>query len=78
MKTSPPRPKPTNFRDSMHQHLHMYALAASAAGVSVLSMVQPGEAEIIYTPVYNITPHHTFRLDLNGDGTTDFKIPRAR
>ncbi len=74
MKTFPPSSKPVNLRDSLHQHLYMYALAASAAGVSVLAMVQPGEAEIIYTPVYNITPNHTFHLDLNGDGTTDFKI----
>src|SRR5208337_3524390 len=74
MKTFPVPSRPVNLRDSLHQHLHLYALAASAAGVSVLALAQPGEAEIIYTPVYNITPNHTCQLDLNGDGTTDFKI----
>ncbi len=74
MKNFQPPSKPANFRDSLHQHLHMYALAASAAGVSVLALAQPSEAEIIYTPVYNITPNHTVHLDLNGDGTIDFKF----
>lgn len=75
MKTFPSPSKPATLRDSFHQHLHLYALAASAAGVSVLAMVQPGEAEIVYTPVHHtITPNHTFLLDLTGDGTSDFKI----
>ncbi|MGA2424834.1 MAG: hypothetical protein ABSG07_12590 [Terriglobales bacterium] len=75
MKTLPVPSKPVNLRDAVHQHLHMYALAASAAGVSMLAMARPGVAEIVYTPTHHhIVPNHTFHLDLNGDGTTDFKI----
>jgi hypothetical protein len=75
MKTLPPPSKPVNLRDSLHQHLHMYALAASAAGVSVLALAQPGEAEIIYTPA-NITigTNQEYGLDLNNDGIVDFTI----
>lgn len=40
----------------------------------MLALASPSEAEIAYTPVDNITPNHTFHLDLDGDGTIDFKI----
>lgn len=67
--------KPAGLRDSLHQHLHMYALAASAAGVSVLAMAEPAEAEIIYTPA-NVTigTNQEYGLDLNNDGIVDFTI----
>ena len=75
MKAIAVHSKPANLHDSLHQHLHTYALAATAAGVSMLALGQPGEAEIIYTPAHkNITPSHTVRLDLDGDGKADFKI----
>ena len=62
-------------RESLHQHLHMYALAASAAGVTMLALAQPGEAEIIYTPAnVMIGQNQHYNLDLNGDGITDFTI----
>ncbi len=75
MKTLATPAKPAALRDSFHQHLHMYALAASAAGVSVLALVQPGEAEIVYTPVQvTIGPGQTYSLDVNQDGIVDFTI----
>jgi hypothetical protein len=49
----------------------MYALAASAAGVSILALAPPSQAEIIYTRADVEIP---FSLDLNGDGTVDFKF----
>ena len=49
MKTSERPSKQAHVRDSLHQHLHMYALAASAAGVTMLALAQSSEAEIIYT-----------------------------
>jgi len=62
-------------RDSLHQHLHMYALAATAAGVGVLALAQPGEAEIIYTPVQvTIGANQHYDLDLTGDGTVNFTL----
>jgi len=65
----------TKHRDSLHQHLHAYALAASAAGVTMLALAQPSAAEIIYTPA-NVTigPNQSYGLDLNGDGIIDFTI----
>jgi hypothetical protein len=53
----------------------MYAIAAGAAGVSVLALVQPSEAKIIYTPAkIKITPNQTVPLDLNHDGIKDFSF----
>jgi hypothetical protein len=75
MKTLASPSKPVDVRDSLHQRLHMYALAASAAGVSVLALAQPGEAEIVYTPVQvTIGPGQTYSLDINQDGIVDFTI----
>jgi hypothetical protein len=75
MKSFAPPSKSANVRESLHQHLHMYALAASAAGVSVLALAQPGEAEIVYTPVQvTIAPGQRYNLDLNQDGIVDFTL----
>jgi len=75
MKRSPSSFKPVNLSDSLCQHLHAYALAASAAGVSLLATAQPGEAEIVYTPA-NVTigTNQEYGLDLNSDGIIDFTI----
>jgi hypothetical protein len=63
----------TSERSSkLPQHLHTYALAASAAGVSMLALAQPGEAEIIYTPADASIGRQVYYLDVTGDGTTDF------
>jgi|SRR5579863_7506791 len=75
-----PRPRRTaNLSKSVHQQINMYALAASAAGVSLLALAQTAEAKIVYTPAtIHITPpkdrftKKQFALDLNHDGLTDF------
>jgi hypothetical protein len=73
VKTFATPSKPAKRRDSFHQHLHMYALAASAAGVSALA--QSAEAEIVYTPVQvTIGPNQPYGLDLNNDGIVDFTL----
>ncbi len=78
MKAFAPSSKPINSPDSFQRHLPMYALAASAAGVSVLAMAQPAEAEIVYTPTdTQIGINQTVALDLTGDGTIDFNIKDA-
>jgi hypothetical protein len=59
----------------------MYALAASAAGVSVLALAQPSEAKIVYTTVHVIIGHggvSDYKLDLNHDGVTDISFSTAR
>jgi hypothetical protein len=51
----------------------MYALAASAAGVGILALVQPAEAKIVYTPAHvKIGINSNIPLDLNHDGVSDF------
>jgi hypothetical protein len=50
-----------------------YAAAAGAAGVSLLALAQPSEAEIVYTAT-NVMVHGSLALDLNNDGITDFTI----
>src|ERR1039457_6237307 len=76
MKRSIRRPKaPAKLSDSFHHALNLYALAAGAAGVSVLALAQPSEAEIIYTPTHQfIGRRGAYRIDLNHDGVTDFTI----
>ncbi len=51
-----------------------YALAASAAGVGMLSQAWPAEAKIVYTPTHQQIGYIPYQLDLNHDGTTDFAI----
>jgi hypothetical protein len=67
--------KPTNLSESLHRQLNSYTLAASAAGVGMLALAQPAEAKIVYTPTsLTIGPNGTYPLDLNHDGTTEFRI----
>jgi hypothetical protein len=44
-RSSGPR-KTANLSDSLHQHLNMYALAASAAEVNMLALARPAEAKL--------------------------------
>ena len=67
MKRSPrPSRTPSNLSDSVHQRLNMYALAASAAGVGMLALAQPGEARVVYTPAH-IGPNTRIHLDPSDD-----------
>jgi hypothetical protein len=55
--------------------LNMYAVAASAAGVSMLALAEPAEGKIIYTKANKtIGLKDTLRLDLNHDGIADFDL----
>jgi len=62
-----------NFPESVQHSLNMYALAAGAAGVGLLALVQPANAKIVYTPT-NVKLQGPFPLDLNHDGITDFVL----
>jgi hypothetical protein len=69
---------PANLAESVHHQLNMYALAASAAGVGLLALASPAEAKIIYTPGRHVIgPHHSYNIDFNHDGITDFKIANS-
>jgi hypothetical protein len=54
----------------------MYALAGSAAGIGVLALAQPADAEVVYTPAHVKIDqqHRLYHLDLNHDGVTDFSL----
>ena len=70
--------QPANLPASTCQRLNMYAFAASAAGISLLALSQTAEGEIVYTPAHRvIPPHHSYNIDLNHDGITDFKIANS-
>jgi hypothetical protein len=70
------RPRKTaTLSESLQRQLNMYALAASAAGVGILALSVPAEAEIVYTPAHHkITHGGSFKIDLNHDGITDFTL----
>lgn len=64
--------------DSLHRLLNMYALAASAAGVGTLALAPNAEAKIIYTPTHRVIgPRHSYNIDFNRNGITDFKIANS-
>ncbi|HXM22447.1 MAG TPA: hypothetical protein VN948_14420 [Terriglobales bacterium] len=73
MKRSPRPRKTADLSDSVHRQLNLYALAAGAAGVGMLALSQPTEAEIIYTPAH-VRLHGQLSLDLNHDKIVDYTI----
>jgi hypothetical protein len=74
MKPQPPR-TPSRLSESVHRHLNLYALAATAAGVSLVASAEPAEAKIIYTKTHQVIGTNGFYgLDLNHDGIIDFLI----
>jgi hypothetical protein len=59
----------------LHQRLNTYALAAGAAGVSLLALSQPSDAEVVYTPADQVIGRQgSYKLDLNHDGIIDYII----
>ena len=74
-RSSRPTGTPSTLSESTHERLSLYSLAASAAGVGVLALASPTQAEIIFTPAHiKITPNHKLALDLNHDGVKDFEL----
>lgn len=64
---------PISLNNKLEQKIFSYAAAAGAAGVSMMALAQPGQAEIVYTPTHQvIAANQTYSLDLNNDGITDF------
>jgi hypothetical protein len=78
MKYSSQRTR-TSFElpDSVHRQLNMYALAAGAAGVSALSLAQPAEARIIYTPTHKVIGKNSSYLLALDHQTADFLITNS-
>jgi hypothetical protein len=75
MKNSPRQERPSRLSEALQAQLKMYAIAATAAGVSALALAQPAAATVVYTPVHQIIgANGVYNLDLNHDRTVDFLI----
>jgi hypothetical protein len=69
-------PRPTaHLSKSVSHQLNSYALAASAAGVSLLALAQPAEAKIVYTRAHTKIPAKIHvGLSLTHDGVRDLSF----
>jgi len=75
MKPSLRAPRaPSRLSDSVYRQLSLYALAAGAAGVGVLSLTQPADAEIVYRKAHVFIGGRWegYWLDLNNQGIHNF------
>jgi hypothetical protein len=71
--------RPVSLNQRLDHKLFAYTVAASAAGVGIMGLAQPGLAEIVYTPTHQRIPSgRSVTIDLNHDGTTDFTISNSR
>jgi len=67
--------RPVPLSESLSHRLNLHALAASAAGVSLLALAQPSEGKIVYTATHHVIGRNEhFNLDLDHDGKKDFSI----
>lgn len=67
--------KPALLAVSLHRRLSHYAVAAAAAGVQVLALAQPSEAEVVYTSAHVVIGRNQiYSIDLNHDDDKDFTI----
>lgn len=77
MNRSRPRTS-AKLSESIHRQLNMYALAAGTVEFGALALVQPTEAEIVYTPTHvKMSSLGFFPIDFNHDGKVDIRIWRT-
>ncbi|HTA22551.1 MAG TPA: hypothetical protein VK763_03380 [Terriglobales bacterium] len=62
------------LEDALEKRLLGYVLAATASGVTVLALVEPSQAEVVYTPTNQSIWANGGVLDLNNDGVVDFEF----
>jgi hypothetical protein len=61
--------------DSLLRHLNLYALGASASGVSLLALTPSALAEIVYTKTHQVIgANGIYDLDLTHNGVVNFVI----
>jgi hypothetical protein len=65
--------KTADLSESLRRQLNMYALAASAAGMGMLTISQTA-AKIVYTPANIRLGATMYPIDLNHDGIVDFEL----
>lgn len=68
--------KLTQLNSITEKKLLGYAALAGASGIGILALVQPAEAEVVFTPTHQILGgfNNPILLDLNGDGIADFSF----
>jgi hypothetical protein len=67
--------QPARLSGSLHRNLSLYAIAAGAAGVQLLALAQPSEAEVVYTGAHVVLGRNQlYSIDLSHDGVNDFTI----
>jgi hypothetical protein len=70
---------PSSLSIALNSRLSTYAVAAAAAGVSLLAFDAHSDAEVVYTPTDQIINRtSSYSLDLNRDGIVDFIIADHR
>ncbi len=73
-------PGDVSLSESIDKRLKLYGMAAAAASVALLALVEPAEAEIVITnkkiPIPRCDGLHTcpVKVDLNHDGIADFSF----
>lgn len=60
--------------ENFESRLSAYALAAGAAGVSLLAGSPPANAEVVFTPAHITFNSGVVYIDLNHDGVNDFAL----
>jgi hypothetical protein len=75
MQRNPGSRQAVNLSEPLHKKIDFYALAASAAGVGMLALAHPAQAEIIYTAA-NLSVGYLgpVTIDLNHDGIPDMQF----
>ncbi len=78
MKPTRHSKKPSSLSEPFQRRLNSYALAASAAGVSVLALTGPAEGKIVYRSAHLVMDTSNsqiyYPIDLNHDGVRDFSF----
>jgi hypothetical protein len=75
LRTAREKRVPKSLDPGLDRKLLAYASAASAAGVGILALARPSQAEVVYTPSNTkILANSTVNLDVNGDGVVDFTV----
>ncbi len=77
----PAHPTKSTLSETIEHRTKLYSIAAAAAGVSMLAMVQPAEGEVVITkkkipiPISSyFFPPHPVPISLNNDGVNDFSF----
>jgi hypothetical protein len=66
--------KTAKLSSLLNDRLHLYSLAASATGLSLLALSTPAQAEVIFTPTNVTLTNGQLPIDLNHDGASDFTL----